>query len=87
MGRLLKKCVKWEWIPEIDENFKKLRKQITEAPCLAHFDSKKDNFRATDACNTGLGATLWQNEGEVFRPVAFAIRFSTDCKKSTPKTS
>ena len=27
---------------------------------------KKDNFITTDACNTGLGATLWQSEGEIF---------------------
>ena len=36
--RLLKKDVKWYWTPEIDEDFEKLKKEITEAPCLAHFD-------------------------------------------------
>ena len=35
----------------------------------------------TDACNTRLGATLWQKEGVVFRLVAFASRFLTDCEK------
>ena len=35
----------------------------------------------TDACNTGFGATLWQKEGEIFRPVAFACRFLTDCER------
>ena len=34
----------------------------------------------TDACNTGLGATLWQKEGGTFRPVAFASRFLTNCE-------
>ena len=38
MRRLLKKYVKWDWTPEIDEDFEKLKKKITEAPCLAHFD-------------------------------------------------
>ena len=28
---------------------------------------KKSNFITTDACNTGLGATLWQREGETLR--------------------
>ena len=60
MRKLLKKDVKWDWTPDIDEDFKKLKKEITEAPCLAHFDPKKDNYSTTDACNTGLGATLWQ---------------------------
>ena len=35
----------------------------------------------THDCNTGLGATLWQKEGEIFRPIAFASRFLTDCAK------
>ena len=80
--QLLKKEVKWDWTSEIDEDFKKLKKEITKAPCLAHFDPRKDNYITTDACNTRLGATLWQKEGETFRPVAFASRFLTDCEKS-----
>ena len=80
MRKLLKKETRWEWIPEIDKDFENLKKEITESPCLAHFDPKKDNYVTTDACNTGLGATLWQKEGEMFRPVvAFASRFLTDC--------
>ena len=74
MRRLLKKDVKWEWTAEIDDDFEQLKKEITEAPCLAHFDPKRDNYITADACNTGLGATLWQKEGIVFRPIAFASR-------------
>ena len=48
---------------------------------MAHFDPKEDNYVTTNACNTCLGATLWQKEGEMFRPVAFASRFFTDCEK------
>ena len=81
MRRLLKKETRWEWTPEIDEDFENLNKEITEPPCLAHFDPKKENYVTTDACNTGLGATLWQKEGEIFRPVAFASRFLTDCER------
>ena len=81
MRKLLKKDVKWEWTAEVDEDFEKLKNEITEAPYLAHFDPKIDNYITTHACNTGLGATLWQKEGVVFRPVAFASRFLTDCEK------
>ena len=56
--RVLKKVVKWEWTPEIDNDFEQLKKEITEAPCLAQFDPRKDNYVTTDACNTGLGTTL-----------------------------
>ena len=81
MRRLLKKNVRWEWTAEINEDFERLKKEITEAPCLAHFDPKRENYITTDACNTGPGATLWQKEGVVFRPIAFASRFLTDCEK------
>ena len=41
---------------------------------------KKNNYITTSACNTGLGATVWQKEGEVFRPITFASRFLPDCE-------
>ena len=44
MRRILKKDKKWEWTKEINDDFEQL-KEITEAPCLAHFDPKKDNFK------------------------------------------
>ena len=66
---------------EINDDFEQFKKEITEAPCLAHFDPKKDNFLTTDDCNTGLGTTLWQREGEIFGRVAFASRFITDYKR------
>ena len=81
MRQLLKKETRWEWTPEIDGDFENLKKEITESPCLAHFDPKKGNYVTTDACNTGHGATLWQREGEIFRPIAFASRFLTDCER------
>ena len=81
MRKLLKKDTKWDWTSEISGDFEELKKEITGAPCLAHFDPTRDNYITTDACNTGLGATLWQKEGEVFRPIAFASRFLTDCEK------
>ena len=85
MRKLLKKDVRWERTAKINEDFERLKKEITEAPCLAHFDPKRGNYITTDACNTGPGATLWQKEGVVFRPVAFASRFLTDCEKKYAK--
>ena len=63
----------------------KKKKENTEAPSVAYFDPKKDTYITTDACTTGLGADLWQNEGETFRPVAFARRFLTDCETKRRK--
>ena len=41
MRRLLKNDVKWEWTTEIKDDFEQLKKEITQAPCLPHFDQKK----------------------------------------------
>ena len=82
MRKLLKKDTEGDWTSKKNEDFEKLKKEITEAPCLAHFGPKRDNYITTDACNTGLGATLWQKKGVVFRPVAIASRFLTDCEKT-----
>ena len=59
----------------------KISRIWTKTPCLAHFDPKMNNYVTTDACNIGLGATLWQKEGEVFRPIAFASSILTDCER------
>ena len=85
MRRLLKKDTKREWTKEVNDDFEQLKKEITEAPCLAHFDPKKDNFITTDACNTGLGATLSQKEDENFKPIAFVSRCLTDCERKYAK--
>ena len=78
----MRKVLKKESTLEINEDFENLKTEITESPCMAHFDPKKDNYVTTDACNTGLGATLWQKEGEIFRPTPFASRFLTDCERN-----
>ena len=75
MGKHLKKNVKWDWTLETDEDFEELKKEITEAPCLAHFHPTKDNYITTDTCNTGLGATLWQKEGETLAPLPLRVDF------------
>ena len=43
MRKLSKKDVKWEWTPDVDEDFERLKKDVTKAPCLTHFDPKRDN--------------------------------------------
>ena len=58
MRKLLKKGSKWEWTAEVNDDSENLKKEITEAPCLTHFDPKEDNYVTTDACNISFGATL-----------------------------
>ena len=71
MRQLLKKGTKWEWTEERNTDFKKLKKELTTQPCLAHYNGNKDNIDTTDASNTGLGIALWQpqNNGEL-KPIS-----------------
>ena len=50
MRKLLKKETRWEWTPEINEDVKNLKKDITESPFLAHVDPKKDKLLLNDRC-------------------------------------
>ena len=62
MRQLLKKGTKWEWTEERNTDLKKLKKELTTQPCLAHYNGNKDNIVTTDASNTGLGIALWQRQ-------------------------
>ena len=85
MRQLLKKNTKWEWTEEIQHDFENLKIDITYTPCLMHFDPNKENFITTDACDSGLGATLRQlDKVNEYRPIAFASRFLNDAEKNTP---
>ena len=51
-------------------------------PCLAHYNSYKENILTTDASTKGLGATMWQKQKDGnLKPVGFASRFLLDTDK------
>jgi len=61
---LHKKGVKFEWTPECEDNFQRLKELLMEAPILKIADPEKDCVVWTDACKEGLGGILTQ-EGHV----------------------
>ena len=74
---LTKKDVPFNWTPQCDEAFCKLKDILITAPVLAypHFGSDKEFILETDASGLGLGAVLsqWQDDGFV-HPIAYASR-------------
>ena len=80
-----KKRLKWEWTEERNTDFNNLKKELTTQPCLAHYNSNKENIVTTDACNTGLGIALWQRQhnGEL-KAIAYASRYLNDAEKNIP---
>ncbi len=70
MTKLTGKNVKWEWTEECQQAFEKLRHSLMHSPVLISPDTSKHFEDVTDACCTGLGAVLIQDD----RPVAFESR-------------
>jgi hypothetical protein len=67
---LLKKNVKFNWIPECNEAFEKLKKLLTTTPMLAQPDIEKSFDVYYDALGTSIRCVLMQ-EGRV---IAYASR-------------
>ena len=70
LTKLTGKNVKWDWTPECQMAFDGLKWDLTHSPVLISPDIAKPFEVVTDACGTGLGAVLLQDN----RPVAFESR-------------
>ncbi|VDI67817.1 Hypothetical predicted protein [Mytilus galloprovincialis] len=67
---LTRKDVPWIWSDECNMALQRVKKRLTEAPILAHFDVNKEVVLQVDSNKSGLRAVLRQ-EG---KPVEFAPR-------------
>ena len=70
MQALLRKNAKWHWSEACTAAFHTIKHDITSEPVLVLPDPSIPFEVVTDACSTGIGAVLLQND----RPVAFAGR-------------
>ena len=59
-----------------EEDFIGIKRMVRAIPCLAHFDSDRDNIVTTDARRTAHGTTRWQKQTDsTIRPVVFPRRY------------
>ena len=83
LRKLLKKNEPWNWGPEQETDFNRIKQMLTEGPCLAHYAKNKDNMVTTDASKTGLGITLWQKQDDgKIKPIAYGSRYLNDTEKN-----
>ncbi|XP_064629350.1 uncharacterized protein K02A2.6-like [Lineus longissimus] len=75
---LTKKEISWQWNPEHQAAFDKLKGIIISADALAYFDPKKPSVLQTDASLRGLGAVLMQDE----KPVCYASRTLSETEQN-----
>ena len=74
---LTKKDVPFNWTPQCERAFCKLKEHLVTAPVLAylHFGPDKEFILETDASGLGLGAVLSQQQADGFlHPIAYASR-------------
>ena len=82
LRQLLKKDKDGIWTEDHTQAFENLKQNITEIPCLAHFNSDYPKIITTDASTKGLGATLWKEQPDgKLKPIGFASRFLSDTEK------
>ena len=73
MRKLLKKSVDFLWEEQQQKSFETVKSLIISEKCLSFYDVYKDVCIEVDACKTGLGAVLMQED----KPVAYASRSMT----------
>ena len=71
---LCKDKVPFNWGPEHQAAFKKIKCEIVRAPILAYYNPQKETVLQTDASVKGLGACLLQDQ----KPVYFASKAFTE---------
>ena len=75
---LTRKDTPFVWSKECEDAFNTLKKNLSESPCLAYFDSSKEVVIQADSSKHGIGAVLLQ-EG---RPIEYASRTLTPSERN-----
>ena len=60
-----------DWTKECQESFESLKKVLVKAPMINFPDFEKRFYLATDASDFGIGAVLYQHEGDEDRSTVF----------------
>ena len=55
---LTRKNVRFEWTPECEEAYQKLKEVLTKDPVVGYFDINKETLVIVDASPVGLSAIL-----------------------------
>ena len=83
LRELLRKTKEWVWGPPQEDAFAKIKKLLTSADAMAHYNSKLQTIVTTDASKNGLGATMYQIQADgAKRPVYYASRSMSQVEKN-----
>ena len=81
---LLKKDAKWEWTPECDTSFRKLKHTLSSKPLLHFADHNKRFYLFTDSSGHAISGALMQLVDGKFVPIAYCGRSLTKAEAIRP---
>ena len=82
MANLLKKDTPFEWTPEVDQSFRRVKELASSSPMLKPFHQDLPTVVTSDASDRGAGAVLSQIQPDGSEhPVAFWSRTFTDTER------
>ena len=81
MNMLLKNDTVWQWGPDQEKAFNKVKQAIITAPTLAHYDVDKQTMVSSDASSYGIGGLIQQLHGSEWKPVAYCSRTLNDTEQ------
>ena len=79
---LLSSKNEWHWDQAQEQSFSSLKKEVTQAPVLAHHCSEKETSVSADSSSYALGAVPLQvQEDDTKKPIAYASRSMTSTEQ------
>ena len=72
----------WKWTDSQGKAFAELKKRLMEELVLLIPDNQKPFRVEADASLIGMGAVLWQPEGEVWKPAAYMLKAFTPTERN-----
>ena len=82
LRRLTKKGVRFEFGEEQKNAFSELKRRLSSAETLGHFDKNAKTLIIADASPVGLGAILIQEQQGRKRVISYASKMSKRCGKA-----
>lgn len=81
---LEKKDVKYRWTRDCQKAFDQIKRDLTAAPILVHYDQKLPLGLVTDASQQGISAVLFHITSEGEKPIAYWSRTLSAAEKNWP---
>ena len=71
----------WLWGPSQEQAFQQVKEELSHPAVLALYNPRAKSKISADASSYGLGAVLLQQQGEQWRPIAYASRSMNEAER------